>query len=131
MCQNEKRQYSKEFKVNACELVIKDKLKPQVVEEKMGLNVVMLYRWISEYQENGDQAFVGTGHLAPGDAELRKFKRENERLRQENEILKKPQAIKAFCGRIKLWKFDSNRRDRKWTRSFYGRNSIWSWLLLC
>ncbi len=33
-----KRKYSKEFKVSVCELVIKDKLKPQIAAEKMGLN---------------------------------------------------------------------------------------------
>lgn len=84
-----KRKYGKEFKVSTCELALKDKPKPQVVAEKMGLNVAMLYRWVSEYQQSGDQAFVGSGHPAPADAELRKLKRENERLRQENEILKK------------------------------------------
>ena len=90
-----KRKYSKEFKISACELVLKGKLKPQVVAEKMGLNVVMLYRWISEYQQNGEGAFMGTGHPAPAGAELRKLQRENERLRQENEILKKAAAYFA------------------------------------
>lgn len=90
-----KRKYSKEFKVSACELVIKDNLKPQIVAEKMGLNVVMLYRWVSEYQQNGEQAFMGSGHQKPADTELRKLKRENERLRQENEILKKAAAYFA------------------------------------
>ena len=91
----EKRKYSREFKISACELVRKDKLKPQIVAEKMGLNVGMLYRWISEYQQNGEQAFMGSGHPAPAGAELRKLKRENERLRQENEILKKAAAYFA------------------------------------
>ena len=90
-----KRKYSKEFKVSACELVVKDNLKPQIVAEKMGLNEVMLYRWVSEYRQNGDEAFMGSGHPAPADAELRKLKRENERLRQENEILKKAAAYFA------------------------------------
>ena len=90
-----KRKYSREFKVSACELVLKDNLKPKVVAEKMGLNMVMLCRWVSEYQQNGEQAFMGTGHPAPGHAELRKLQRENERLRQENEILKKAAAYFA------------------------------------
>ena len=90
-----KRRYSKEFKVSACELVLKDKIKPQVVADKMGLNVVMLYRWVSEYQQNGDQAFMGSGHQAPADAELKKLQRENERLKMENEILKKAAAYFA------------------------------------
>ena len=90
-----KRKYSKEFKVSAYELVVKDKIKPQIVAEKMGLNTVMLYRWVSEYRENGEEAFMGSGHQAPADAELRKLKRENERPRQENEILKKAAAYFA------------------------------------
>ncbi len=87
-----KRKYSKEFKVSVCELVLKDNLKPQEVADKMGLNVVILYRWVSEYELNGEEAFVGTGHPAPAGAELRKLKKENERLQQENEILKKAAA---------------------------------------
>ena len=90
-----KRTYSKAFKVQACELVIKEGIKPSVVAEKLGIHVVMLYRWIDEYQTNGENAFVGKGHLAPADAELRKLRRENERLKMENEILKKAAAYFA------------------------------------
>ena len=54
-----KRMYSKEFKVKACELVIKDKIAVAVVAEKFGINHVMLHRWVSEYREFGDEAFVG------------------------------------------------------------------------
>ena len=39
-----KKTYSKEFKEKACELVIKDELKPSVVAEKLGIHQVMLYR---------------------------------------------------------------------------------------
>ena len=90
-----KKKYSKEFKVTACNLVLKDNIKTQIVAEKMGISAGMLYRWVSEYQLNGDQAFMGTGYLMPADAELRKLKRENERLKQENEILKKAAAYFA------------------------------------
>ena len=44
-----KRTYSKEFKVKACELVLKDGIKHAVVAEKLGINKVMLYQWISQY----------------------------------------------------------------------------------
>ena len=90
-----KRTYSKDFKVQTCELVLKDGIKPSIVAEKMGLHVVMLYRWIAEYQTNGENAFVGKGHQAPADAELRKLRKENERLKMENEILKKAAAYFA------------------------------------
>ena len=56
-----KRMYSKEFKVKACELVIKDNIAVAVVAEKFGIHHVMLHRWVSEYRELGDEAFVGKG----------------------------------------------------------------------
>jgi transposase-like protein len=90
-----KRSFSKEFKVKACDLVIKDHIKPAVVADKMGINKVMLYRWIDEYETYGEEAFVGKGHLRSDDAELRKLKKENERLKMENEILKKAAAYFA------------------------------------
>ena len=54
-----KRTFSKEFKVKACELVIKDGIKHAVVAEKLGIHHVMLYRWIDEYETYGEEAFVG------------------------------------------------------------------------
>lgn len=90
-----KKSYTKEFKVKACELVITDGIKPAVVAEKFGINAVMLYRWVDEYRTQGKDAFVGKGHQKPADAELRKLRKENERLRMENEILKKAAAYFA------------------------------------
>ena len=90
-----KRTYSKEVKVKACELVLKDGIKHAVVAEKLGINKIMLYQWIDQYETYGDEAFVGKGHQRSADAELRKLRKENERLRMENEILKKAAAYFA------------------------------------
>lgn len=90
-----KRTYSKEFKTKACELVIKDEIKHAVVAEKLGITVVMLYRWISEYKTYGNEAFVGKGQLRSPDAEMKKLLKENEQLKMENEILKKAAAYFA------------------------------------
>ena len=90
-----KRTFSKEFKIKACELVIKDGIKHAVVAEKLGIHHVMLYRWIDEYETYGEEAFVGKGKLRAEDAELKKLRKENERLRMENEILKKAAAYFA------------------------------------
>ena len=90
-----KRNFSKEFKIKACELVLKDGIKHKVVAEKLGIHHVMLYRWIDDYQTYGDDAFVGKGHQHKEDAELKKLKKENERLKMENEILKKAAAYFA------------------------------------
>ena len=90
-----KRTFSKEFKIKACELVMKDGIKHAVVAEKMGINKIMLYRWIDEYETHGEEAFVGKGHQRSEDAELRKLRKENERLKMEIEILKKAAAYFA------------------------------------
>lgn len=66
-----------------------------VLAEKLGISNIMLYRWINEYQELGNEAFVGKGHQRPADAEIKKLRRENERLKMENEILKKAAAYFA------------------------------------
>lgn len=90
-----KRTYSKEFKEKACELVIKDGIKVAVVAEKFGIHPVMLHRWIEEYRTYGEEAFVGKGNQRSADAELKKLRKENERLKMENEILKKAAAYFA------------------------------------
>ena len=90
-----KRNFSKEFKVKACELVLKNGIKHKVVADKMGISHIMLYRWIDEYETHGEEAFVGKGHQRSADAELRKLRKENERLKMEMEILKKAAAYFA------------------------------------
>lgn len=90
-----KRSYTKEFKVEACKLVLNEGQKPRCVAEKLGINPVMLYRWVDEYRTDGEEAFVGKGHQKPAGAELRKLRKENEELRIENEILKKAAAYFA------------------------------------
>ena len=87
--------YTREFKVQACELVLKDGVKVKTVADKMCISNVMLYRWIDEYRTYGDAAFVGKGHLKPEEAKLKKLQKENEELRQQVEILKKAAAYFA------------------------------------
>lgn len=90
-----KMNYTKEFKVQACELVLKDGIKVKTVADKMGINNVMLYRWIDEYRTYGEAAFVGKGNLKPEEAKLKKLQKENEELKQQVEILKKAAAYFA------------------------------------
>ena len=55
----------------------------------------MLRRWKQQLQENGKKAFPGKGN--PRDEELDRIQRENRRLKEENEILKK--AVGIFSTR--------------------------------
>lgn len=91
----QKRTFSKEFKIQVVNLILQDHLKTEIVAEKFALHPVMVYRWVSEYEEYGTEAFVGKGNQRAADAEVRKLKKENDRLKMENEILKKAAAYFA------------------------------------
>lgn len=85
--------YSKEFKVKACEMVLKDGMKHAEAAERLGINKILLYQWTSAYETNGEKVFVGKGHQRAVDAELRKRRKENAELKMENEILRKCNSI--------------------------------------
>lgn len=87
--------YTKEFKIAACELVLKQGEKPVEISRKLGINTTMLHRWVAEYRADGADAFTGKGNLSPRDKELQKLRKENERLKKECEILKKAAAYFA------------------------------------
>lgn len=89
------RQFSKEFKMQVVNLVLKDGIEVSVVAEKFNLHLVMVYCWIREYKEQGDDAFVGKGRRHAVDNELRKLLKENKHLKMENEILQKAAAYFA------------------------------------
>ena len=48
-----------------------------------------LYKWQEQIDARGADAFPGKGRLSGKDDELAKLKREIDRLKEENEILKK------------------------------------------
>ena len=70
---------SKAFKMEIMDLHLKDGI----------------YGWRDQYRKYGEEAFVGCGHQRPGDAELRKLRKENEELKMQVEILKKVAAYRA------------------------------------
>lgn len=91
----EKRQrYSKEFKVTAVELVKTGKPIPEVAEE-LAIGSGLLYRWVtqdSKLIEIGSQGVVSVSEQTVSN-ELQGLRRENARLRLENDILKKAAVI--------------------------------------
>jgi transposase len=91
----EKKTYDVAFKREAIRLVEEQGEKPAAVAKKLGVTGKTMYRWANEYRRDGNDAFPGKGNQKPEDAELRRLKRENEELREENEILKKAAAIFA------------------------------------
>ena len=87
------KRFEKEFKIEAVRLATEPGNTQSKIERDLGISQGIISRWKRELRKDGDQAFPGKGRLKPDDDELRRLKRENERLRTERDILKKAVAI--------------------------------------
>jgi transposase len=87
------KRFDKEFKIEAVRLASEPGNTQSKIERDLGISQGIISRWKRELRKDGDQAFPGKGRLKPDDDELRRLKRENERLRTERDILKKAVAI--------------------------------------
>jgi len=63
------------------------------VAKELEIRPDTLRKWKKKFDSDGQSAFPGSGRLKPEDEELRRLRRENERLRMERDILKKAVAI--------------------------------------
>ena len=88
-----RRQYTKEFKIEAVRLIVEEGRPISEVARELGIGENLLHRWKKKSEEGKIDPFPGKGRLSPEDEELRRLRRENKRLRMEHEILKKAVAI--------------------------------------
>lgn len=86
-----RRKFTRQFKVEAVGLVTKQGYRISEAAESLGVDAKMIGRWKRELEE--EQA---GSRLQPSEREeLVRLRRENKRLRQEREILKKAAAFFA------------------------------------
>lgn len=85
----ERKKYSKEFKLDSINLVLEQGYGVTEAAKSLGLHQSALSRWIKEHKELDGQSFKGNGKLSAEQAEIRRLKEENKRLKMEKEILKK------------------------------------------
>jgi transposase len=91
----ERKQYSKEFKLDAVSLVLDQGFSRREAASSLDINAQMLGRWVKEHQSEDGQAFRGNGKLTAEQEENRKLKAQVKRLQMERDLLKKATAFFA------------------------------------
>ena len=86
---NTRKKYPKEFKLDAISLVLDQAYSRAEAARSLGINANMLSRWIKQYEADDGTAFRGNGKLTAEQAEIRKLREENRRLKIKKDILKK------------------------------------------
>ncbi len=88
--------YTEEFKDSAIQLAIKsDKPVAQVARE-LNINISTLHTWITKYKDSTQSAVsISTPTNQPLMDELKRLKKENAQLKEEQAILKKAAAYFA------------------------------------
>lgn len=84
-----RKQYSKEFKLDAISLVLDQGYAIAEAARSLEIRANMLGRWLKEHRaDDNGQSFRGNGKLTPEQEEIRRLKVENKQLKLERQILK-------------------------------------------
>ena len=82
--------YTEEFKRNAVELLENRDQTATELALELGVRQNQLYKWREQLKQKGSKAFKGSGRpTKENTSEVSRLKQENERLKEELEILKK------------------------------------------
>jgi len=94
------RTYTKEFKLEALELLKSSDKSSGQIERELGITPGLLLKWRDRYQalrKNGQEVSLEPSDLEAARAEIRSLKCELARVEEEREILKK--AVNIFSRR--------------------------------
>ena len=89
MSKKRRRTYSREFKLEAVALITEKGYSIAEASRNLGIEYSVLRRWKIQLTDDPQHAFPGKGKLKAPDEELRRIKRELERVKEERDILKK------------------------------------------
>jgi transposase len=82
----EPRFFSREFKLEAVRLSETTEKSVAQIARELGVPERVLYRWRRQLREQPEQAFPGKGHQSELEDEIRRLRRELERVQQEREF---------------------------------------------
>ena len=87
---SKRKSHSREFKLEAVRRSYEPGKTVAEVAREIDVRENELHQWRKEVEEKGDHVFPGAGRKTPANSsELEQLKRENARLREERDILKK------------------------------------------
>ena len=87
------RMYTKEFKLEALELLESSGKSASELERELGITTGLLLKWRQRYKVGQESHSLEPSDLAAAQAELRRVRRELAVVSQERDILKKAIAI--------------------------------------
>jgi transposase len=89
----ERRSYSKEFKLDAIELSNSSNKSVKEIAADLGIPYKLLCVWRSKYFKEGKESFPGHGNIHEKDKEFKQLEKELKNIKEERDILKKALAI--------------------------------------
>ena len=89
-----RRKFTREFKVEACKMVIEQNQSIAVTSRNLGISDGILNKWVKVYRQDPKGAFPGEGtpQVFGNDQRLRTLEIELRRVTMERDILKKAMA---------------------------------------
>ena len=90
-----RRQFSREFKLEAVRLVKDRGVSVAQASRDLDIGENILRRWVKEMAADPGQAFSGQGQVKPEQLEIDRLRREVVKLKAERDILKKAAAYFA------------------------------------
>jgi transposase len=91
----QRSKYPREFKLELLRQIEEGKKTASELCRELGVSPQQVSGWRRQLAVKGEEAFPGQGQKRGAAAELAELRKENERLREENEILKKAAAYFA------------------------------------
>lgn len=95
MAQKQRRQFTREFKLEAVRLVLERGVSFAQASRDLGVHVNVLRKWVRDFEDDPKQAFPGHGQMKPEQAEIERLRKEVTKLKAERDILKKAAAYFA------------------------------------
>lgn len=98
----ERRQFTREFKLEAVRLIRDRGVSYAKAAEDLGIHPTQLRSWVKQLADDPQQAFPGHGQMKPEQLEIAQLKREVAKLKAERDILKKPRPT-SRRNRREVW----------------------------